>query len=221
MKLLLIDSRVLDVTFVTSCITNDVKYVVFDYDNDTFETLVSKIGSSVRYERVGIFQENYDTAEYQLLSLSERSILFGVKHSDPTLESWKQYIQLIKNFRDNLSITNLDLMGCNIGSSEDWKYIETYLETNIGITINSSTDVTGHGGNWVLEEGNVDLVGTYFTSKISEYKGSLGSTAESSYMISTDNKLYGCGKYSLVVPIDTATSKFSQIVNINNVVKIS
>ena len=60
-------------------------------------------------------------------------------------------------------------MGCNINSSPDWNYVIEYLGKQFQININSSNDNTGSkdfGGNWILESGNQDLIGKYFSNNI-------------------------------------------------------
>ncbi len=224
MKLLLIDNRVQDVTFVTNNLLSEVYSIVFDFNNDTFESLIEKISQNnyKKFDSVGIFQENFETSEYQILNSFEKSILFGVEIADPTLDSWKEYIQLIKYLKYNLEINNIDLMGCNIGSSQDWKYIEKYLENTFNININSSIDITGQGGNWILEEGNLDLVGSYFIENIKSYGWSLGQNASNTYVITKDNKLYGTGKNVGEYPFYISLSSFSKVLNIiGNILKIS
>ena len=100
-------------------------------------------------------------------------------------------------------------MGCGIYTSDDWKYIISGLESKLSININASIDYTGDaslGGNWILEEGNVNLIGTYFSDNIKGYKYILGSVGSSTYVIAkvatdsdgknldfTNSLLYGVG----------------------------
>jgi alpha-tubulin suppressor-like RCC1 family protein len=225
MQLLLVDNRVKDIETVTQSLLSGVEYVLVDFETDTYETLVVKIPVK-SYESVGIFQENYELNDYQLISSFGNSVLTGVKTQDPILETWRQYKQLLSYFKDTLKMKTLDLMGCNINSSPDWNYVIDYLGKHFQISINSSNDNTGSpdlGGNWILESGNQDLVGKYFSNNINKYQFVLGQAINSSYVIATDNKLYGCGKNDNSIMDDrdiSETMNFIQVPNITNISKL-
>ena len=227
MQLLLIDDRVKDVQTVTDSLLDNVDFVMVDFENDTLETLISKIPTKI-YDSVGIFEENYDSNSYQFVKSFGTSILTNVITEDPKLETWSQYKILLLYFKNTLHINTLDLMGCNINSNPDWNFIMQYLGTEFQIIINSSNDNTGSpnfGGNWILETDNTDLVGKYFSNNINNYQFILGPFSNSSYVITTDNKLYGCGlNPSPGIMSDTdilvQTPNFLQISNVSNVNKL-
>ena len=195
MQLVLIDNRIKDVETVISSLLNNVEFVMVDYENDTYDSLISKIPSKV-YNSVGIFQENYELNTYQLIKSFSNSLLINVSSDDPNLATWSQYKNLLAYFKNTLHIETLDLMGCRIKSSLDWKYVIKCLEDELNININSSNDVTGspnYGGNWILEDGNINLVGKYFTDNINKYEFTLGGFTVISTVVDTNNTLYGCG----------------------------
>ena len=197
MHLLLVDNRIKDVQIVRQSLLPGVDYVSVDFENDTYDTLIAKIPVKT-YESVGIFEENYELNKYQLIQSFKDSVLTNVKAQDPNLDTWSQYKSLVSYFKNTLQIKTLDLMGCNINSSPDWNYVIDYLGKQFQININSSNDNTGSpdfGGNWILESGNQDLIGKYFSNNIDKYQFILGVTSPTSYVITTDNKLYGCGNY--------------------------
>ena len=222
MQLLLVDNRVKDVQTVPQSLLPGVDHVLVNFETDTYETLVSKIPVKT-YESVGIFQENYELNTYQLVSSFDTSVLTGVETEDPTLDTWTQYKSLLSYFKDTLQVNTLDLMGCNIHSSPDWNYVIDYLGKQFQISINSSNDNTGSpdfGGNWILESGNQDLIGKYFNNNINSYQFVLGQSSNSSYVITTDNKLYGCGEndYGSMDNADiSSTVNFTQLPNVTNV----
>ncbi len=227
MHLLLIDNRVKDVQTVTKSLLNNVTMVVVDFDNDTLDTLVAKIPQGKTYNSVGIFEENYELNTYQLVKSFTNSVLTNVKSEDPNLETWSQYKLLISYFKNTLKIKTLDLMGCNIYSSSDWNYVIEHLGNQFKININSSNDNTGSpdfGGNWILESGNLNLVGKYFSNNINNYEFTLGQASNSSYVITNDYKLYGCGANpapGIMADTDIATtSSFLQVPNTSNVNKL-
>jgi alpha-tubulin suppressor-like RCC1 family protein len=119
-------------------------------------------------------------------------------------------------------------MGCNIYSSLDWNFVIEYLGNHFQITINSSNDNTGSrdfGGNWILESGNVNLIGKYFTNNINNYQFVLGQNSDSTYVITKDNKLYGCGGSSIfTIMKDTDIAYSSSFIamneNVSNVSKL-
>ena len=180
-RLLLIDSRANDTKLVIDSLLPNVDFILVDFFNDTFDTLIQKIGSKT-YDSIGVFQENYELPRYQFLNAFRRSVLVNVKAKDPQLNTWREFIDLLTYFRNNLDCKVIDLMGCGIYSSEDWKYVLNKLSGNLGITLNSSVDSTGFqslGGNWVLESNNENLIGTYFNENIKNYKFILGSNVHS------------------------------------------
>ena len=227
MQLLLFDNRVKDVHTVTQSLLDNVTMVLVDFDNDTLDTLVAKIPQGKTYNSVGIFQENYELNTYQFISSFTNSVLTNVKTEDPNLETWTQYKSLLSYFKNTLQIETLDLMGCNIYSSLDWNYVIEHLGNQFHININSSNDNTGSpdfGGNWILESSNLNLVGKYFSNNINNYQFVLGPLSNSSYAITNDYKLYGCGNnYSPSTMSDTDVlqiSSFLQLTTVTNVDKL-
>ena len=225
MQLLLVDNRVKDVETVTQSLLPGIDYVLVDFETDTYETLVAKIPVK-KYESVGIFEENYELNTYQLVSSFGNSVLTNVKTRDPNLQTWRQYKQLLSYFKNTLQVNTLDLMGCNINSSPDWNYVIDYLRKQFQININSSNDNTGSpdfGGNWILESGNQNLIGKYFSNNIEKYQFILGQSSNSSYVIASDNKLYGCGNSDNGTMNDAdilSTVNFTQVPDVTNISKL-
>jgi alpha-tubulin suppressor-like RCC1 family protein len=224
MHLLLVDNRVKDVQTVTQSLLPGVDCVSVDFENDTYETLIAKIPVKT-YESVGIFEENYELNTYQLIQSFPNSVLRNVQIEDPNLDTWSQYKLLVSYFKNTLQIKSLDLMGCNINSSPDWNYVIGYLGKQFQIKIHSSNDNTGSkdfGGNWILESGNVDLIGKYFSNNIEKYQFTLGQNSDLSYVITTDNKLYGAGiNYSYALMDDTYIMETTNFISVPNVTNVS
>jgi alpha-tubulin suppressor-like RCC1 family protein len=87
-------------------------------------------------------------------------------------------------------------MGCNIHKDLNWRYVIGKLESSTGLVIRSSDDYTGSselGGNWILESDNVDLIGTYFTEDIKNYKFILNHGYGFGFIINNNDILYGFG----------------------------
>ena len=210
MKLLLVDSRVADIATIKRSVLPDVDVVVFDFNEETTDSLLSKINSKV-YSSIGLFQENKDSSCYNFIN-SMSSLLKDVAIYDKNLYTWDRFIKLFTNIKIKTHFSTFDLMGCGIYSNNDWKYIIRSLETTLGVNINASTDYTGDaslGGNWILEEGNINLIGSYFSNDIKQYRHILGGNGPATYIITdvetdpdtqlvTDtgydnSKLYGVG----------------------------
>ena len=169
-NLLLIDSRIQDINIIIESLLLPTDYIIFDYNNDTLDTLQTKINNlNKKYINIGIFQENYNLNTYQFINSFENSILSNVEVLDPILNTWNTYKELILYFKTALNITNIDLFGCNILINNNWKYVINTLSTNYNITIQSSNDLTGStnfDGDWILESNNEILIGKYFTPNI-------------------------------------------------------
>ena len=198
MNLLLIHSLVRDQKTVIDSLTADTRYIIIDNFQDDLQTIKDKIlVFNLSFERVGLFQENDNKPYYQLTRKFQRSALVGVESQDSNLDTWTEFIDLL-NFCKNLNMTNLDMMDCNIASDKNWDYIIRYIENNLNININASSNETGNSamsGDWILERGNVNLIGTYFTENIKEYKYTLGGAGGLSYtmILNNKNEVYGCG----------------------------
>jgi len=102
----------------------------------------------------------------------------------------------VKNFFRTLKVYGLqyfDLISCS-SFDNNWKNFINIIKNECDIVIRSSVNVTGYGGDWILESNNVDLINLYFNENIKGYKHSLEF---SSHMMFIDNnKLYGWGNGS-------------------------
>ena len=88
-------------------------------------------------------------------------------------EFWKNVGSLVE------SDGHIDLLGCGVADGELGKDFIAKLEQITGREIAASIDDTGNaeaGGNWLLEEGGVDLAELYFDSgKLGEFDGVLAT----------------------------------------------
>ena len=139
-SLLLIDNRINDMSTIIQSLKPNTKYIIIDYDNDTYDSIInkinniSKIENILSYNNVGIFQENYELYSYQFVNAFENSVLENVEELDNNLDSWCQFKLLISYFKNILMASNIDLMGCNIHSNINSNIILTNVQnpfTNI------------------------------------------------------------------------------------------
>jgi hypothetical protein len=192
MRLVLIDNRIPDIHYISESFTEEVEYIVFDFHTDTIDTIQDKIveifgrdevsyknriftesiGRSklVNYESVAIIQHNYNLSNYQLVANCSPSTLTDLATEDPALESWREYITFLVWLKTERGVAYVDLLACGLWANENWKYLIETVREREGVHIRASLDITGAGGDFVLESDGVDMVGIYFTEKILEYK---------------------------------------------------
>ena len=192
--LLLIDNRVNDVETVVNTVLPHIHTLVFDYQTETLESLLSKIEGN--YVSVGLFQENYAGENYQLLHNMPIAILANVELVDPEFQSWNLFVDFFRQLREKTGIVAIDVMGCNIGADANWTRVIEYIQTTLGVSVASSVDATGSeslGGNWILETSNTDLVGKYFTEAIREYQYILGPLSIHTILLTANGDVYAAG----------------------------
>jgi hypothetical protein len=93
-------------------------------------------------------------------------------------------VKLIKDF----NIKNIDFLVCNSLLNNKWLEYYNLLSQITNVTIGASNDKTGnlkYGGNWVMENTNIDIRNTYFNDGIKNYNSTLASST-----ISSDTTIY-------------------------------
>jgi hypothetical protein len=87
------------------------------------------------------------------------------------------------------SLQTIDIISCNIRDSEQFGELLA-----LGLTVRYSTDITGQGGDWILESHDVNVTPVYFTDAVREYGYQLGGDepplVDGVYQISTAGELY-------------------------------
>ncbi len=167
-KLLLIDSRVADIEYLTDCTLPGVDVITFEYLTTTFDELKSMITKP--YDSVCIAQHNYANPSIKLLDCMEGADIIDVETTDPTLSSWAPVVDLFSWLHVERGVETIDLLACFLWSNPNWRYVIQKMESDIGIDIRASLNITGDDGDFVMESDNVDLVGIYFTPQITDYK---------------------------------------------------
>ena len=185
-KLLLIDNRVRLPDIIVSSLETDVDHIIFDYERETLDSLISKI-TIKSYESIGIVQEQDTIPSYTLAKPMGDYDLNDYS-------TWTTYIELVQWCVSNLGIKFWDLIECNIDST--WQTVISSLQEQFNITIRSSSKQLGNtdvGDNWVFDDGT-SLIGIYFTSNINEYPYTLGAgySLGTSYLINNGD-VYGDG----------------------------
>jgi hypothetical protein len=190
MNILLIDKRVSRYEDIVAAIDPALAVgIVFDYFEDTFETLKVRIRdldvsntNATPNSSIGLVQHNYRAPMFSMLAAEQKAassscIVSRVEVLDPELATWTQFKDFIKWCKSEHGATHFDMMACALYSNSNWKYVIDALTTQTGVEIRASTDNTGSatlGGNWFLESHTgINLKGVYFTALIDEYKGLL------------------------------------------------
>jgi alpha-tubulin suppressor-like RCC1 family protein len=187
MNILLVDKRVSQYEDIVAAIDPALAVgVVFDYFEDTFDTVKARMSAlglthSTGFS-VGLIQHNYRAPMFSMLASAELAPVSSVATRDPELARWAQFRDFVAWCKTEFSVAHFDMMACALYSDPDWKYVIDTLATQTGVTIRASTDNTGAaalGGDWFLESHTgVNLKGVYFTSAIEAYKGILQNSYE-------------------------------------------
>jgi hypothetical protein len=87
-----------------------------------------------------------------------------------SLESFEPFRRFVVALRGAYGVEDVDLVSCDVVSAES--SVLSALDFN-GARVNASTNTTGQVkqgpvGDWVLEAGNVNLIGRYFNEKITQ-----------------------------------------------------
>ena len=186
MNILLVDKRVQAYEKIVAAIDPALAVgVVFDYFEDTFDTLKARMRAlggvaASAGNSVGLLQHNYRAPMFSMLASSAYvAPVSSVAAQDPDLARWSQFRDFITwcKTAPEIGAAHFDMMACALYSNKDWKYVIDTLTAQTGVTVRASTDNTGSaalGGNWFLESHTgVNLKGVYFTEAIEEYRGVL------------------------------------------------
>nr|WP_169933442.1 DUF4347 domain-containing protein [Nonlabens sp. Ci31] len=87
----------------------------------------------------------------------------------PAIENWLQKNDLLKDKE------YLYIYGCHFAQGEKGKNAVTYLETQLGIPIAASTNLTGAAGDWILEVGNQSTSPLVISSYLYNLQGPVAS----------------------------------------------
>ena len=181
MNILLIDKRVQAYESIVAAIDPALAVgVVFDYFEDTFDTVKARIGAlgtNTSGVSVGLIQHNYRTPMFSMLASAEVAPVLSVATQDPELERWTQFRDFITWCKTEHGAAHFDMMACALYSDPNWKHVIDTLTAQTGVTVRASTDDTGAasmGGDWFLESHTgINLKTVYFTEAIEEYRGIL------------------------------------------------
>ena len=172
-NLLLLDTRILDLNDIINSIQTNTKYILVDYYNDTFNTLINKINNLNfdSIESIGLLRHGYYLQYYKFLDKQlVPSIVQNIELIDPELSTWYEFISFI----DSFNISRFDFISCRLDLYPEYNYIFNKLKQILDINICASTNNIGHltniTTNWNLNYGNINLLDVYFTENILNYQ---------------------------------------------------
>ena len=114
-NLLLLDTRIKDLNEIINSIQKETTYILINYFNDTFETILNKINSlninrltSIGLVRHGYYLPTYKFIDKQLIP----SIIQNVEINDSNIETWNEIIEFLPLFNEfKLSQENNSIVG--------------------------------------------------------------------------------------------------------------
>lgn len=192
-NLLIVNSSLPDTDIIVSSLRENVD-VVFYNQQQSYLTLLDTIKQKrTFYTEVGFMFHNSTSVESEYwLNSCERNIVLNVAEQDSNLNSWSNFTDFLKKLKIAVNFRHFDLVTCN-AYDNDWKHIITTLKQK-GFFVRASVNVTGLGGDWILESDNIDMTNIYFTDNIYNWKHSLvNSPNGSNFLVGNDNSLYGFG----------------------------
>lgn len=170
MRLVLIDDRIEEYENIITSFTLNTDAIVFSYKNDTIEDIQSRILNS--YDSVAIIQHKIESRTYRFVDAMPDAILYDLEKDDAGLYSWEPYTAFLEWLVKERGVQFVDLLACNLWADVNWKYAITSIRNLYDVYIRASIDITGDGGNFILESDGIDTIGIYFTEDIQKYKHS-------------------------------------------------
>jgi len=231
--LTLIDTRVINYKTILNSLYNNVYYILIDYDNDTFDSLIYKIQdlNILQFYSCGIINNNYIFDTYKFLnSQLIPSIILNLLLIDSNLITWNEILNFFKNLNLLFYIGTIDLIIPNIVLNNLLFQIQQVLN----ITINYSSFQLG-GSFWILNtqfDISYNLIDLYFYNSINSvylysllyiivnpvtkyYDNILFNTPTINYIVSIDNNNYNTNIFSLSGTLNF-TGTYLYAINVGN-----
>lgn len=193
MNLIIIRKDTPSIQYIIKNLTSDTLHIIHNI-YDSIDSLIDKINTKCKnnnIQNIGYLSIN-DYSQYFYISKSNKCILDDCEIKDYQLSSWDSLCEFISFMKNNYQIVNFDLLTCNIFNNKNWIYVISKLSDKLNINIRSSVNITGIGGDWILESHNINLIGIYFLEKINEYNYSLDNNYNLN-LITYNNSIYLSG----------------------------
>ena len=177
-NLLLIDSIVSESQlFFDSSNSNTFPIIYSNNSNreDFMKLLEEKFSNGL--ERIAfVFHDNIKDGKTflnQELFFSESDI------QEKKISSYSPNTQLLIDVIKKFGVKSIDFLACNSLNYGNWVNFYELLRKETNVIVGASNDKTGnlkHGGDWVMENTNENVVSTYFNSNIENYSSTLAVT---------------------------------------------
>lgn len=173
-KVLVVSSRVDDKDTLLASALSGTIIVEYDWEASNLSDLLRSIKSQLNNEYASdiVFMDHGIAGSFELVKGEN----FSIQNTSTDIEQ-KQFLKSLGQLigKDG----NIYFPECDLAASEDGIKLLSVLSETTKKHVAASTNVTGNslvGGDWLMETDGTDLAQKFFSSKISEWKGSLGIT---------------------------------------------
>ncbi|MFW5857610.1 MAG: DUF4347 domain-containing protein, partial [Planctomycetota bacterium] len=160
-RVLVVNAMVQDADLLAEAAARGVEVVSYSSAETTAADLLARIRDRVgdrTVESLGLVSHDLGTGRFQLARDADVS-LGGVLASSAQQDFWREVGGLMA------ADGRIDLFACDLAGTDEGGLLVAQLEYLTGADVAASTDPTGNadaGGDWVLEDGNVDLGDAWF-----------------------------------------------------------
>jgi alpha-tubulin suppressor-like RCC1 family protein len=207
-NLILIDSNTPDKDFIIQNLLPNTTYLFIDTIIQSYSQIISNIQNlqlnSVK--NIGIIRENNNN--FFNLPIEE------IKNIDDNFKDFYNFIDFLLSLKTKFGMEYFDLITCNCYDIH-WQTIIQKFRNEYNIHIRASVNITGAGGDWILESDNIDLVNIYFNENIVNYSHAL-LTSNFSLYLDSSRQMWGTGSNSsgnLSQGNTTNLNRFNRITN--------
>ena len=160
-QIVFIDTQITDYESLTSSFDKNTKVVLIDANEDGFKKIEQTLEGEKNYSAIHIIGHG-----------SAGQILFG--NALLSNENIDNYNSTLKNIGQTLT-SNGDILfyGCNVAANEKGENLIKRISKITKADIAASDDITGNGGDWVLEK-KIGIIETENVQAL-EYNHSLGT----------------------------------------------
>ena len=168
MKLILIDNRINNIPEWISNFKSDVKYSIFDFQNDTFGILYNKIEyiyqneliqTGEKFTDILLLQDSWDLESLHILS---KTAQLDICTCDCLNQSWSDIIMFLNAIKNAFGVERFDFYEYMLYLNQDTRNIMTLLNSDTGINFLSSWTFNGKFENvWIEKSYNAYIRYSY------------------------------------------------------------
>jgi alpha-tubulin suppressor-like RCC1 family protein len=187
-NLLLIDFNTPDKQFIINNLLPNTKYIEINSLVESYSEIQQKIQqlNEQRFNNVSIIRVN----DKQFFKLPIYNVT-SIDSEELSKEESNNFRDFLLNLKNQYEMQYFDVITCNAYDTH-WQQFITAFKNNYDLHIRTSANVTGLGGDWILESDNINLVGLYFNENIVNYKYSL-DLGQHTVVVDSSFNLFSCG----------------------------